>query len=67
MATLTPPAPKSVSYTHLKYPREEAEETVSELRQLIDEGYLDTPDDYSDVKPADSGVVKALSLIHIST
>ena len=45
-----------------KYPREEAEETVSELRQLIDEGYLDTPDDYSDVKPADSGVVKAMCL-----
>lgn len=45
-----------------KYPREEAEETVSELRQLIAEGYLDTPDDYSDVKPADSGVVKAMCL-----
>lgn len=45
-----------------KYPREEAEETVAELRQLIDEGYLDTPDDYSDVKPADSGVVKAMCL-----
>ena len=45
-----------------KYPREEPEETVAELRQLIDEGYLDTPDDYSDVKPADSGVVKAMCL-----
>ena len=45
-----------------KYPREEAEETVSELRQLIAEGYLDTPDDYSDVKPVDSGVVKAMCL-----
>ena len=45
-----------------KYPREEAEETVAELRQLINEGYLDTPDDYSDVKPADSGVVKAMCL-----
>ena len=45
-----------------KYPREEAEETVAELHQLIAEGYLDTPDDYSDVKPADSGVVKAMCL-----
>ena len=45
-----------------KYPREEAEETVSELRELIRMGYLDTSDDYSNVQPADAGVVKAMCL-----
>ncbi|MEF9878048.1 MAG: thioether cross-link-forming SCIFF peptide maturase [Clostridia bacterium] len=45
-----------------KYPREEAQEAVEELRELIRMGYLDAPDDYSDVEPADSGVVKAMCL-----
>ncbi len=45
-----------------KYPREEAEETVRELRELIGMGALDAPDDYSDVQPVDSGVVKAMCL-----
>ena len=45
-----------------KYPREEVEETVQELRELMEKGYLDTPDDYSGIEPADSGVVKAMCL-----
>lgn len=45
-----------------KYSRDEAEEVVAELRELIRLGYLDTPDDYSDIEPADAGVVKAMCL-----
>lgn len=44
------------------YPREQAEEAVSELRELIAMGYLDTPDDYSGVELPDAGVVKAMCL-----
>lgn len=45
-----------------KYSREEAEEVVAELRGLIKLGYLDSSDDYSDIEPADAGVVKAMCL-----
>ncbi len=45
-----------------KYPRAEAEETLSELAELRRMGYLDTPDDYSDVETIDTGVVKAMCL-----
>lgn len=45
-----------------KYPRDEAEETVAELRELMRMGYLDASDDYSGVEPADAGVVKAMCL-----
>ncbi len=45
-----------------KYQRGDVEETVAELKQLIADGYLDTSDDYSGVKPADAGVVKAMCL-----
>lgn len=44
------------------HPEAEAAETVAELRELIRLGYLDTPDDYSGVKTADTGVVKAMCL-----
>ncbi|MEG2604386.1 MAG: thioether cross-link-forming SCIFF peptide maturase [Clostridia bacterium] len=45
-----------------KFPREDAREAVAELRELMDKQYLNTPDDYSEVSPADSGVVKAMCL-----
>ncbi len=45
-----------------KYPEADAREAVAELRELIDAGWLDTPDDYGAVKPADAGVVKAMCL-----
>ena len=45
-----------------KYPREEAAEVLQELRELLEAGYLDTPDDYTDVEVADAGVVKAMCL-----
>jgi uncharacterized protein len=45
-----------------KYPETDAGEAVAELRELIDAGWLDTPDDYGAVKPADAGVVKAMCL-----
>lgn len=45
-----------------KYPRGEAEDAVSELRELIRLGYLNTSDDYSDVAPVETGVVKAMCL-----
>lgn len=41
---------------------EEATETVTELRELIRVGYLDTPDDYSGLDIVDTGVVKAMCL-----
>ena len=44
------------------YDEAEAKETVGELRELIRMGYLDTPDDYSDVELTDAGVVKAMCL-----
>lgn len=46
-----------------KYPRDEAEEVVAELRQLMEMGYLNTSDDYSGVQVADAGVVKAMCLL----
>lgn len=46
-----------------KYPREEAEEVVAELRQLMEMGYLNTSDDYSGTQVADTGVVKAMCLL----
>ena len=45
-----------------KYPRGEVEETVGEFKQLMKDGYLNTSDDYSDVAPVDTGVVKAMCL-----
>lgn len=45
-----------------KYPRDEVAETVGELRELMDMGYLNTSDDYSHVAPVDTGVVKAMCL-----
>ncbi|MDD3335347.1 MAG: thioether cross-link-forming SCIFF peptide maturase [Eubacteriales bacterium] len=45
-----------------RYPRAEVEETVAELRQLMEDGYLNTSDDYSNVAPVDTGVVKAMCL-----
>ncbi len=45
-----------------KYPRQEAEEVVKELNELMAMGYLDTPDDYSDVEAVETGVVKAMCL-----
>lgn len=46
-----------------KYDPAEVEETVSELRQLMEMGYLNTDDDYSHVEPVDTGVVKAMCLL----
>ena len=45
-----------------KCPPAEAAETVGELRELIQMGYLDTPDDYSGIETIDTGVVKAMCL-----
>ena len=45
-----------------KYPRDQAEEAVGELRELIQLGYLDTPDQYDGVELPDAGVVKAMCL-----
>lgn len=45
-----------------RYPRDETAETVAELKQLMDDGYLNTSDDYSHVAPVDTGVVKAMCL-----
>ena len=44
------------------YDEAEAKETVGELRELMRMGYLDTPDDYSEVELTDAGVVKAMCL-----
>ena len=46
-----------------KYDPAEVEETVAELRQLMEMGYLNTDDDYSHVEPVDTGVVKAMCLL----
>ena len=46
-----------------KYDAAEVEETVAELRQLMEMGYLNTDDDYSHVEPVDTGVVKAMCLL----
>lgn len=45
-----------------KYGEEAARETLSELDELVKNGYLDTPDDYGDVEVQKSGVVKAMCL-----
>lgn len=45
-----------------RYPEAEVEETVGELKQLMADGYLGTEDDYSQVEPVDTGVVKAMCL-----
>ena len=45
-----------------KYPRDQAEEVVGEIRELISMGYLNACDDYSGVEMADAGVVKAICL-----
>ncbi|MEA4927320.1 MAG: thioether cross-link-forming SCIFF peptide maturase [Candidatus Limiplasma sp.] len=50
---------QTLSATH---PHEVAAETLTELRELIRMGYLDTPDDYSGVEALDTGVVKAMCL-----
>jgi uncharacterized protein len=44
------------------YPENDVLETVGELRELIAEGYLDTPDDYGAIPIGDAGVVKAMCL-----
>lgn len=46
----------------LRYPRQEAEEVLEELHTLMAMGYLNTPDDYTDIKAVDTGVVKAMCL-----
>ena len=45
-----------------KYSREEAEDVIGELEELIRLGYLNTSDDYSHVTVEDAGVVKAMCL-----
>ena len=46
-----------------RHDKAEVEETVAELRQLMEMGYLNTDDDYSHVEPVDTGVVKAMCLL----
>ncbi len=46
-----------------QYPQADVEETVAELKELMDMGYLNTNDDYSHVEPVETGVVKALCLL----
>ena len=45
-----------------KYPADEAGETVGEIREMIREGLLDTPDDYSDIELPEAGVIKSMCL-----
>ena len=45
-----------------KYSQEEAEETVGEIREMIREGLLDTPDDYSGIELPEAGVIKSMCL-----
>ena len=51
-----------ISQLSRQYGEAEATETVAELRELIRMGYLNTPDDYSNVELMDTGVVKAMCL-----
>ena len=46
-----------------KYPLDEAEEVMGELRRLIEQGCLNTPDDYQGVDVHEAGVVKAMCLL----
>lgn len=45
-----------------RYPESDVKEAMGELRELIAQGYLDTPDDYASVMPNDSGIVKSMCL-----
>ncbi len=45
-----------------RYPASDVEEAMGELRELIAQGYLDTPDDYASVMPNDAGIVKSMCL-----
>lgn len=45
-----------------KYGEDAAKETLSELQELMNAGVLYSSDDYSDITPNESGVVKAMCL-----
>jgi uncharacterized protein len=46
----------------LQYPATEALETVSEIRELIQTGYLDSTDDYAGIELPEADVVKSMCL-----